>query len=288
MQIASSARCTGRLCASASLYTRTDWMPSSRHARITRRAISPRLAMMYLSKDMERLLQCLRVGHVRRPRIGENSLRQPGQDVSRTELDESGRALPLRAPHRGDPLYRRPHLSLQQFGEIGRLFVLFRIDVRDDRVTERVPARLAERHPEVGRDRAHRRRVERARGAERDDTLGIRLSQLSCYSIEIDLWSADNDLAGRVVIRDDEAGGGDGTRDGISIEPEHRGHRATVVRALHELAATAHQADGVSERERTRGDERGELAERVTEQHEWLGHSAGLLRRPQRGDRSGE
>src|SRR5881628_2325274 len=49
MQIASSARWTGRLCASASLYTATDWMPSSRQARMMRTAISPRFAMTTFS-----------------------------------------------------------------------------------------------------------------------------------------------------------------------------------------------------------------------------------------------
>src|SRR3989337_2813214 len=114
MQIASSARCTGRLCASASLYTTTVWMPSSRHARITQSAISPRLAMRILSKDSERLLQRPHVGHVRGPGFREDPLREPGEDIAGTELHERGRALPLRAPHAGDPLYRRPHLFLQQ------------------------------------------------------------------------------------------------------------------------------------------------------------------------------
>src|SRR4029078_10111592 len=114
MQIASSARCTGRLCASASLYTTTVWMPSSRHARMTRRAISPRLAMRILSKDTERLLKRLHVRHVRRPNFREDPFRESGEDARRTELDECGRALPLRAPHRGNPLYCRPDLFLQQ------------------------------------------------------------------------------------------------------------------------------------------------------------------------------
>src|SRR5512132_1033666 len=106
MQIASSARCTGRLCASASLYTRTDWMPSSRQARMTLSAISPRLAMRTLSKDRKRLLQCGLVGHVCDPRCVEDPFREAGQDAARTELDIRGRALPFRAPHGGDPLYR--------------------------------------------------------------------------------------------------------------------------------------------------------------------------------------
>src|SRR5688572_27338801 len=114
MQIASSARCTGRLCASASLYTTTVWIPSSRHARMTRSAISPRLAMRILSKDSERLLQCLHVRHVRGARVGNDPLRESGEHVAGTELDECARALALRAPHRGDPLYWRPHLFLQQ------------------------------------------------------------------------------------------------------------------------------------------------------------------------------
>src|SRR5581483_9027523 len=114
MQIASSARCTGRLCASASLYTTTDWIPSSRHARMTRSAISPRLAMRTLSKDRKRLPQCRLIGDIRDPRRREDPFREPGEDGPRTELDIRGRALPFRAPHAGDPLYRRPHLLLQQ------------------------------------------------------------------------------------------------------------------------------------------------------------------------------
>src|SRR5215207_4931450 len=48
MQIARSASLTGRDPASPSEYTRTLRMPSSWHARMTRRAISPRLAMRTL------------------------------------------------------------------------------------------------------------------------------------------------------------------------------------------------------------------------------------------------
>src|SRR3954467_10762890 len=45
MQIASSASCTGRHSRSASEYATTASMPSVRHARRTRSAISPRFAM---------------------------------------------------------------------------------------------------------------------------------------------------------------------------------------------------------------------------------------------------
>src|SRR5688572_16233178 len=45
MHTSSSAKRTCRLSRSASEYTATVWMPSSRHARITRSAISPRLAI---------------------------------------------------------------------------------------------------------------------------------------------------------------------------------------------------------------------------------------------------
>src|SRR5436190_16506724 len=125
MQMASSARCTGRLWASASLYTSTDWIPSSRHARMTRSAISPRFAIRTLSKEMERLLQSLHVGHVGRSRFGKDPFREAGEDRAWTELDERGRALPSRAPHRTEPLYRRPRLFFEQIGKIGRMFVLF-------------------------------------------------------------------------------------------------------------------------------------------------------------------
>src|SRR5688572_28467953 len=45
MHTSSSAKRTCRLSRSASEYTATVWMPSSRQARITRSAISPRLAI---------------------------------------------------------------------------------------------------------------------------------------------------------------------------------------------------------------------------------------------------
>src|SRR3954463_2362108 len=139
MQMASSARCTGRLWASASLYTTTDWMPRSRHARMTRTAISPRFAMRTLSKDRKPLLQSLHVGHVGRSSVRQDPLRQSGEDRAWTELHEDARALPCRAPYGGDPLYRRPDLFFEQFREIGRLFVLFGVHVRDDRDGERPP-----------------------------------------------------------------------------------------------------------------------------------------------------
>src|ERR1051325_2242742 len=160
MQIASSARWTGRLWASASLDTTTDWIPSSRSARMTRTAISPRFAMRTLSKDRKRLPQRGLVGHIGDPRRREDPFREPGQDVARPELNEGGRALPC-AARRGDPLYWRPDLLLQQFREIGRLLVCLRVDVRDDRTFQWMPRDRGERSREIGRDGAHRRRMER-------------------------------------------------------------------------------------------------------------------------------
>src|SRR5205809_4377153 len=157
MQIASSARCTGRLWASASLYTSTDWIPSSRQARMTRSAISPLFAMRTLSKDRKRLPQCGLVGDIRRRRRSDDAFREPGQDIPRTELHEGGRALPFRAPHGGDPLYPRPNLFLQQFREIGRMFVHFRIDIRDDGQAKRIPTRFRELFRQIASDRTHGR-----------------------------------------------------------------------------------------------------------------------------------
>src|SRR5262245_32872994 len=48
MHTSSSAKRTWRECSSASEYTATVLIPSSRHAQMTRRAISPRLAMRIL------------------------------------------------------------------------------------------------------------------------------------------------------------------------------------------------------------------------------------------------
>src|SRR5258708_12097828 len=99
MQIASSAEWTGRLCASASLYTTTLWIPSSRHARMTRRAISPRFAMRILSNEIECLLQRRGIRHVRRPPVGGDPLPEPGQHVAAAELDEALPPLPTPAPY---------------------------------------------------------------------------------------------------------------------------------------------------------------------------------------------
>src|SRR5437588_12651595 len=99
MQIASSAEWTGRLGTPASLYTTTLWIPSSRHARMTRSAISPRFAMRILSNKLEDLLQRRGVRHVRGPRLGEDPLHEAGEHVARAELDERRRALPSGAPH---------------------------------------------------------------------------------------------------------------------------------------------------------------------------------------------
>src|SRR5256885_13904499 len=99
MQMASSAEWTGRLCASASLYTTTLWIPSSRHARMTRNAISPRFAMRILSNKSEGLLQRRGIRHARGPRVGEDPLHEAGEHIARAELDEGRRALPSGAPH---------------------------------------------------------------------------------------------------------------------------------------------------------------------------------------------
>ena len=48
MQMASSASSTGSEFSSTCEYTTTVWMPSSRAARSTRRAISPRFAIRIL------------------------------------------------------------------------------------------------------------------------------------------------------------------------------------------------------------------------------------------------
>src|SRR5947209_3336568 len=157
MQMASSAEWTGRLCASASLYTTTLWIPSSRHARMTRSAISPRFAMRILSNEIERLLQRGGIRHVRGARVGEDALDEAGEDVARPELDERGGPLRSGAPNRGDPLYGRVDLLFEQRGEIARMFVHLRVDIRDDAVLELIewsgPDRLGER----GSDRPHRR-----------------------------------------------------------------------------------------------------------------------------------
>src|SRR6185436_15936454 len=53
MQMASSAKRTGRLYRSASEYTATVGIPSSLHAQIMRSAISPRLAMRIFLKGAD-------------------------------------------------------------------------------------------------------------------------------------------------------------------------------------------------------------------------------------------
>src|SRR5258708_24632716 len=168
MQMASSAEWTGRLCASASLYTTTLWIPSSRHARMTRSAISPRLAMRILSNEIERLLQCRGIRHVRGPRIGEDPLHEAGQYVAGPELDECRRALPSSAPHRGDPLYGRVDLFLQQYDEIVRIRVHLRIHICDHRVPQRRERRGPDRLGELPRDDPHGRWMGRPPALQRD------------------------------------------------------------------------------------------------------------------------
>src|SRR5208337_2537822 len=56
MQMASSAKRTCSELRSASLYTATVLMPSSLHAQMTRRAISPRLAMR-IFRNMENFIR---------------------------------------------------------------------------------------------------------------------------------------------------------------------------------------------------------------------------------------
>src|SRR5690606_17874231 len=75
-QTASSARRTGRLCLSASEKTTTDRIPISLQARITRTAISPRLAMR-----MDLIIFCEPRREARRTRplfrFQQGSLRSP-------------------------------------------------------------------------------------------------------------------------------------------------------------------------------------------------------------------
>src|SRR5438876_816942 len=156
MQMASSAEWTGRLCASASLYTTTVWVPSSRHARMTRSAISPRFAMRILSNEIERLPQCLGIRQVRGPRVGEDPLHEAGEYVPGAELDERRRALPSGAPHRGDPLYGRVDLFFEQCHEITRMFVRLRIHICYHAVCELSEGRGSDRLGERGSDRPHR------------------------------------------------------------------------------------------------------------------------------------
>src|SRR5216110_2567758 len=156
MQMASSAEWTGRLCASASLYTTTLWIPSSRHARMTRSAISPRFAMRILSNEIERLPQCFGILDVRDPRVGEDPLHEASEHVAGPELDERRRALPSGAPHRGDPLYGRVDLSFEQCHEIARMFMWLRIHICYHRALEPSERRRADRLGERGSDRPHR------------------------------------------------------------------------------------------------------------------------------------
>src|ERR1700704_6075399 len=105
MQMASSAEWTGRLCASGPPYTTTLWIPSSRHARMTRSAISPRFAMRILSNEIECLLERRGVRHVRRTRVRKDAFDEAGEDIPRAELDERRGAFRRGAPYGRGPLY---------------------------------------------------------------------------------------------------------------------------------------------------------------------------------------
>src|SRR5687767_8416973 len=287
MQIASSARCTASECASASLYTTTVWTLSSRQARITLTAISPRFAMRTLS-NTQCLLERRGIAYARGRRLGDDALREPRQHVTGAELDEPRRALPLRAAHGSDPSYRRPHLLLEQLREVARVLVRLGVDIRDDRVAQRRERRSGDRLAQLRRHGSHRRGVKRRRNAQREHALGAGAFQRGGRGVERRERTGDDDLARRVVVRDDEPRVRDGALDSVGVQPDDRGHAARGICRLHELTAPADEARRIGERERPRGDECTELAERVSEAERVVGGKARLERDAQRGDRGDE
>ena len=87
---------------------------------------------------------------------------------------------------------------------------------------------------------------------------------------ELAARSGDDDLARRVVVRDDDVRSDERARDDVRVESDHRGHRTQGIGGLHELASRADQPHRIREPECTARDERAELAERMAEDDDRL------------------
>ena len=79
--------------------------------------------------------------------------------------------------------------------------------------------------------------------------------------------AGEDDLAGGVVVGDGDVGGGGDRPRVVGRAAEQREHRAAVVGLGHQAAAQHDEAERVLGAQDAGGDERAELAERVTGGH---------------------
>ena len=121
---------------------------------------------------------------------------------------------------------------------------------------------LVERPAERLDGRLHARRVEGAGDVERQRALAALAGGLLGL-LERVAVAGEDDLAGRVVVGDGDAGRfGDGLGV-LEVGADERQHRAGVVGLGHQLAAQDDEVERVVALEHAGGGERGELAERV-------------------------
>ena len=142
------------------------------------------------------------------------------------------------------------------------------VDVRHDGHVGVAEVGSSDRLAEALASGGHERRVERARHREAHDPLRSEFLRLRRRLVDAVGGSGDDDLAGRVVVRDPDVGVGEvaGHDDLVVVEAEHGGHRARLVRGRRrasQLSASRHEADAFVETECAGRGERRVLAEAV-------------------------
>src|SRR6266540_362809 len=191
-----------------------------------------------------------------------------------------------------DPADRRGHLLDEERDDARDVGVRLRLDVRDDRASERLPGERTEHRLEPAAHRRHERTVEGGGDGERQHALRAGLLELHPGLLHRARGAGDDGLRRVVVVRrgHDLARLGRDRRadlpDLVRREPEDGAHRALPLRhrLLHERAARPHGLRRVRRGAGARRDERGVLAERVSRDEVRDDPSLGEDRRRSRRD----
>src|SRR5829696_7009615 len=191
--------------------------------------------------------------------VGEDALAEAGEHLPGADLDEAGDARLVQREHRLAPADR----ARQRGGELGA-------DVgegpgaraRDDGEAGLAELDRVERLAEGLYGGLHQRRVERAGDVELERAAAV-VAGVLLRGREIVAGAREDDLAGRVVVGDRDAGvGGDLAR--LLVRGADEGeHRARVVGLGHQAPAEDDELERVVAVDDAGGRERGQLAEAV-------------------------